>query len=281
MKSSLLVKVILAASLITALLAPFTFQKIKPLPVVAEVKNKDIIKSVVKIIEKPLHAVNIPKFSAIRDIKEKKRQFFNFIRPSIEKANRQLLGTRKNLQAWLEKVSLEESLTEVEQAKLVSLVKSYKVNKQYSLLQQLDELLIRVDVVPTPLVLVQAANESAWGTSRFARIGLNFFGIWCYRQGCGMVPSGRNHGAKHEVAAFKSVDQAVKRYLFNINTNNAYIVFRTIRGQLRAQNQPLQPEVLATGLLPYSERGTDYVLEITEMIRHNQAYFVDDELQAE
>ena len=42
---------------------------------------------------------------------------------------------------------------------------------------------------------MQAANESAWGTSRFARIGLNFFGQWCYSKGCGMVPKRRNTGA--------------------------------------------------------------------------------------
>ncbi len=32
----------------------------------------------------------------------------------------------------------------------------------------LAELLKRVDVIPEALVLMQAANESAWGTSRFA-----------------------------------------------------------------------------------------------------------------
>jgi Bax protein len=120
---------------------------------------------------------------------------------------------------------------------------------------------------------VQAANESAWGTSRFARIGLNFFGVWCYRKGCGMVPGSRNTGAKHEVAAYSSISLGVARYLHNINTNGAYTVFRSIRGQLRDQNQPLAPEILATGLIRYSQRGIDYVLELTDMIRHNQHYF--------
>jgi Bax protein len=127
--------------------------------------------------------------------------------------------------------------------------------------------------VPVPLVLVQAANESAWGTSRFARIGLNYFGIWCYRKGCGMVPNGRTVGAIHEVAAFQSVDKAVASYFKNINTHNAYMIFRTIRAQLRAQNQPLIPKVLATGLIPYSERGVDYVIDINTMLRQNQAFF--------
>ena len=153
------------------------------------------------------------------------------------------------------------------------MLKKYKVRNNYGQLSQIDQLLARIDVVPSSLILVQAANESAWGTSRFARIGLNFFGIWCYKKGCGMVPNGRNDDATHEVQSFKSVDDAVQRYLHNINTNNAYIVFRTIRSQLREQDQPLSPEILATGLLPYSERGAEYVLEITKMIRHNQVYF--------
>ena len=90
-----------------------------------------------------------------------------------------------------------------------------------------------------------------------------------------MVPSGRNTGAKHEVAAFQSVDAAVSGYFNNINKHNAYHIFRTIRADLRAQDLPLDAGVLATGLLPYSERGADYVLDITDMLRHNQSYFVE------
>ena len=225
-----------------------------------------------KIVEQPLHEVVLPDFASINDVKEKKRQFFEFLRPAINQENALIKQERITVLRLLDKISLEEPLTDNESKQLSDLVKKYRVSKKYSMLQKLNELVHRIDIIPTPLVLVQAANESAWGTSRFARIGLNFFGIWCYKKGCGMVPRSRNHGAKHEVAAFDSVETAVRHYLYNINTNSAYTVFRAIRGQLRAQNQSLQPQVLATGLLPYSERGTDYVLEITEMIRHNSAY---------
>ena len=272
MQKKLFITIVLIA-LIIGLIAPFTFQKIVQGDIPVDEKTSKVVKAPV-VIEKPLHSVELPKFSKIGNVKQKKRQFFNFIRPSITHENQLVLSARGQIKTWREKVSLEEPLSEQEQLDLAALVKRYKVNKQFSLLQQLDELLVRVDIVPAPLILVQAANESAWGTSRFARIGLNFFGIWCYREGCGMVPNGRNEGAKHEVAAFDSVNEAVNRYLYNINTNNAYSVFRAIRTQLREQGQPLQAEVLATGLLPYSERGTDYVLEISEMLRHNQAYFV-------
>lgn len=285
MKSLFFFKFFFILSLLFALLAPFTFQQInKPNKLIVEQIKVEQIKEAetpVIDIETPLHAVTLPDFAKIRDVKQKKRQFFNFIRPDIDKENQKLLNIRVEIKHWLEIVSLEQTLSEQQQSELNKLIESYKVNENFSLLQQLNELLIRIDIIPSPLVLVQAANESAWGTSRFARIGLNFFGLWCYRQGCGMVPNGRNHGAKHEVAAFNSVNHSVKRYLHNINTHNAYIVFRAIRGQLRAQNQALQPEVLATGLLSYSERGTAYVLEITEMIRHNRLYFLPGDVDAE
>ncbi len=273
MKKSIFIKFVFICFLGVALVAPFTFMKVIKPQIEVPIEKEDVAIAKPKVIEKPLHTVNLPDFGNIRDVKEKKKQFFNFLRPVINSENDKILRSRKNITAWIEKVSLEEELTEVDQAQLLALILRYKINHNDTVLQQLNKLLNKVDIVPTSLVLVQAANESAWGTSRFARIGLNFFGIWCFRPTCGMVPSSRNSHAKHEVAAFKSVDQAVNRYLYNINTNNAYVVFRAIRAELRAQNHELQPEVLATGLLPYSERGTDYVLEITEMIRHNQEYF--------
>lgn len=258
--------------LIAGLVAPFTFlpvpvQQLVPEPVIPEKKVE-----VVKVVEKPLHNVRLPDFASIRDVKEKKRTFFAFIKPAVLAENEKILALRTEVQRLIAQLTLEQPLSEQEHAFIADLSKQYRVSKKFSLLRKLYELQLKVDVIPPALVLVQAANESAWGTSRFARIGLNFFGVWCYKKGCGMVPNGRNVGAKHEVAAYSSVEQGVARYLKNINTNSAYMVFRTIRGQLREQEQPLAPEILATGLIPYSERGTDYVLELTEMIRHNQSY---------
>ena len=48
-----------------------------------------------------------------------------------------------------------------------------------------------------------------------------FFGLWCYRKGCGFIPSKRDNGARHEVAKFNSIDHAAARYLRNLNTHYA------------------------------------------------------------
>lgn len=265
---------IFLALLVIGLVAPFTFLKVEEASeTVEQTVSKKTLKKVAKKIEQPLHDVNLPNFAKIRDVKEKKRKFFAFIKPAVTAENKKILAKRVKVERLIEQLTLEQPFSLEDEALVAKLITQYKVSKKFSLLKQLYELQLKVDVIPQALVLVQAANESAWGTSRFARIGLNFFGVWCYSEGCGMVPSSRNSGADHEVAAYSSVKQGVERYLHNINTHRAYNVFRLIRGQLRDQNQPLAPEILATGLTAYSERGADYVLELTEMIRHNRPYF--------
>lgn len=260
------------------LIRPFI---IKPIYIVEEQKPV-IEKQKVVAPEKPLHNVELPDFALITNISQKKQAFFSFIRPSVEAQNDAIAQERQQVELLVEQYSETQTLSEEQSVLIKRLARKYRVKlSSYSTAKSLEELLIRIDVIPAPLVLVQAANESAWGTSRFARIGLNFFGIWCYQQGCGMVPRSRNQGANHEVEAFQSVDDAVKRYLHNINTNNAYQVFRTIRKQLREQQLPLSSEVLATGLLAYSERGGDYIAEITDMLRHNRRYIGSDSLFSE
>lgn len=282
MKLSYLIKASAVAITVAAVIAPFSFLKPPKSDVSSTAEplkqpSQEVVKAVPKkpvVVEKPLHNVALPDFANIRDVKEKKRQFFAFLRPAVEKENASIMIDRQQVETIINKLSLEEPLADMEGVFLSQMAKKYRVSSRFSQLHQAHLLLDKIDIIPVELVLVQAANESAWGTSRFARIGLNFFGIWCYNKGCGMVPSGRNVGAKHEVEAFKSVEDAVHRYTENINRNNAYVMFRTLRAQLRDNDEPLSAEVLATGLLAYSERGIDYVLELSQMIRHNHQYFV-------
>lgn len=264
---------------ILTLVYPFFYSPVKKIIKILPQANipsttSSINKTHVKVVlEAPLHNVTLPDFAAIRDVKSKKRAFFDFIYPAIVEQNNKILVQRQRLDAIAKSYSETESISSENEHFILELAQRYLVNEKYSFTSKINVLQRKVDVVPTPLVMVQAANESAWGTSRFAKIGLNFFGIWCYRPGCGMVPNGRNSGARHEVAAFESVDAAVKRYLFNINTHNAYGVFRIIRSQLRSENIPLSSEILATGLIRYSERRGDYVVDLTYMLRQNKGYF--------
>lgn len=212
----------------------------------------------------------IPDFAAISDVKEKKTQFFDFIRPGVQQANQRIRRQRELLLSLKEQLGAD--LTKERQIAFAAIAKQYRLPEVQADAAGIGRLLLRVDEVPEALILVQAANESGWGTSRFARLGLNFFGQWCFTPGCGLVPLSRNEDAGHEVQVFDSVEDAIRSYLNNLNTHDAYSHFRAIRADLRQHDQALAPEILVTGLRNYSERQDHYVIELSQMLRHNKAY---------
>lgn len=261
-------QLLLAAVVIWALTLPFI--DADELVSDEQTSTNDIKKQKKK--EKPLHNVKLPKFSEFTDVKEKKHAFFNFIKPHVEAENKKILQQRANLEIARMMIEHSEPLSKKQTGDIKKILKSYGLPETLDTIT-LSQALRRVDIIPKEMALMQAANESAWGTSRFARIGLNFFGQWCYKKGCGMVPRRRNSEAEHEVAAFKSVRAAVSSYFKNINTHNAYKELRTIREDLRAQQKPILATKLTYGLMSYSERGEAYIEELNTMINQNRAYF--------
>ena len=212
----------------------------------------------------------LPDFASISNVSEKKRQFFNYLRPYVKRENARLRELRVQLQDLLEKKQKRMRISVEEYAFLYSLYDEFRMEVADSDERHLRELLIRVDILPETLVLMQAANESAWGTSRFAVEGYNFFGQWCFKEGCGLVPQERIEGAYHEVAKFDSPAASIKSYFYNLNTFHTYEPLRQIRARLRKEGKPVRGEALAAGLSAYSERGEEYISEISGMIRFNR-----------
>ncbi len=217
------------------------------------------------VIFKPL-----PDFNQFADITERKRAFFNYLRPYVKRENARLRSLREQLLDIQQKKQKRMRISLEEYAFLYSLYDEFRMDVAETDQSMLQELLKRVDVIPDTLVLMQAANESAWGTSRFATEGYNFFGQWCFREGCGLVPQARGEGQSHEVARFSSPGASINSYFYNLNTFHTYEGLRTIRASLRREGKPLRGEALAAGLGSYSERGEDYIAEISGMIRFNR-----------
>ncbi|GAD79332.1 glucosaminidase domain-containing protein [Vibrio ezurae] len=221
-------------------------------------------------------AVPLPDFAAITDVHQKKSEFFKFIKPYVQQKNAFVQHQREILISLQKKLAKEQELSSSERDTVAQLAKQYRVEvKDYSL-KEMDALLVHVDVVPEQLVLIQAANESGWGTSRFAKEANNFFGQWCFTKGCGVVPSQRKKGLTHEVATFNSVGDSVSAYVDNLNSNQAYGSFRSLRANIRAQHKTPTAEQLIYGLGSYSERSDDYIHDILTMLRHNKAILEED-----
>ena len=219
---------------------------------------------------------DLPDFSGYTDTTERKVAFFSFLYPRIVLANSRILLEREYLDSLAGKSELSEREVKwlSDQSQRLRVEADTGSEEQFALLRK------RLDVIPPSLILAQAANESAWGTSRFALEGNNLFGQWCFTKGCGLVPQGRVDGASHEVAKFSSPYQSVRSYIQNLNRHATYHLVRDIRLQDRRADKPLSGLELAEGLLGYSERGQDYIKEIRSMIRYNNLEFYDREFRA-
>ena len=85
------------------------------------------------------------------------------------------------------------------------------------------------DKIPRKLLLAQAALESNYGRSRYAKEGNNLMGIYQFRNlHTGMTPRD-NPNATFRVAKFQSKCDSIKYYMNLLNTKDAYISFRNER----------------------------------------------------
>lgn len=228
----------------------------------------------------------LPDFRSIEDTQARKQLFFDFLAPLVQTANNVLAFQARKLsliQTKLPAVTGDTAQTVELAAETLSFIDM--LTQRYLrgaaeplanpvalplLHERLKDIEQRLLPVPASLPLAQAAIESAWGTSRFARMGNNLFGQWCFQQGCGLVPRARPADAAHEVANFESVYDSVVAYLLNLNGHPAYADLRAIRlSTIEAGKQP-DGAMLADGLVSYSQRGQVYVDDIRTLIVNNK-----------
>ncbi len=218
---------------------------------------------------------DLPDFDRYQDVNEKKDAFFSFIYPRIVLANSRILIERQ----YLETLSRKDTLSESEISWLGKQAERLRVDEEPGSDEMFRRLLSRLDVIPPSLILAQAANESAWGTSRFALKGNNLFGQWCFSRGCGMVPQSRGEGKSHEVASFASPYRSITGYIQNLNRHPSYQRVRDLRRTARENGRFASGSALAAGLISYSERGEEYISEIRSMISFNKLSEYDDEFR--
>ena len=206
-------------------------------------------------LEAWMNSERAPDFEKITDVKARKKAFFGYLLPEVQRQNSEIIELRNRIK--------DERMSD---NKMTALKKYYKFKDDASI----EDLLSSVDIVPTSLVLAQAAYESSWGRSRFAKYYHNYFGLWCFKKGCGVVPLRRDKKATHEVAKFASLSKGIAYYIRSINRNSAYETLRKIRKHKRDTQQPITGMGLAEGLENYAEIGYDYVETVQSIIKYNK-----------
>ena len=210
------------------------------------------------------------------NISEKKKNFIQMILPLAIHENQKILADRERLLKIKDFLDLNKTIDKQENKFVKFLANKYNVEyKNRHKVDIINELILMVDVIPNSIVLAQAANESGWGSSRFAQEYNALFGEYTYNNEKGVVPFDREEGKKHLIKYFSSIDQSVISYFNNINSHYAYDQFRKLREIQRNNDNFFNVLSLVTKLDFYAE-DKDYVKTISSIIKTNNLEVYDN-----
>ena len=208
---------------------------------------------------KPIYFTRLPKdLVEIKSVKEKKETFLQILLPLVVAENEQIKNDRK----YLLKI-IKQNQSEKNKAWLNKKYKKYKISNK-----NIEELIEKIDIIPTSIALAQAAKESGWGTSRFALEGNAIFGQWTWN-GVGIEPLEKTENQRHKILKFPLLRASVKAYISNLNTHSGYKGFRKKRSQLRTQNKNLSGLALIHELDNYAQTGKEYTKILQKIIEQN------------
>ena len=225
---------------------------------------KDVRKT--KLV-KPVRLSLLPnEMKMIESTEKRKNLFIQIILPLIIEENNRIKLNRKKLFSILNK-----NHNSNDEKKWLN-----KKFKQYGVLNKdLSTLKIRMDTIPVSLAIAQAANETGWGTSKFALEGNALFGQWTW-SGEGIKPAEADNDATHKVMKFEILKSSVRAYQRNLNTHSGYKEFRMARAELRDNGRNLDGLILANYLNRYAATGEEYVRIIKQIIKQNNLKDFDD-----
>ncbi len=206
----------------------------------------------------------------IDDSEARKALFLRTLLPLVLQANRELRRARGKVIAALD-AQAAGRLGATDALWLQSVAEWYGAKPGDAA-----DLLSRIDAVPPSLALAQAAQESGWGTSRFALRANALFGQRSWGDTAhGLAPKEAERD-DFKVRAFPDLMSAVRSYLHNLNSHPAYQNLRDRRAKARALGVPLHAQDLVRGLNSYSEEGAGYVAALSELIHSNRLQALDD-----
>ena len=216
---------------------------------------------------KPISLTLLPtEITKIENVKKRKDLFIQIILPLVIAENNNIKLDRKKLFTILNK----NKNSTAEQNWLNSKFKQYGV-----ISKDLPTLKVRMDEIPTSMIIAQAAKETGWGTSRFAQEGNALFGQWTW-SGEGIKPANADKDTTHKIMKFNVLQASVKAYQRNLNTHPSYRDFRSARAEMRDNGEKLDSTALTEHLDSYAETGKEYVKILKQIIRQNNLEDFDD-----
>ena len=204
---------------------------------------------------KPVLYSKLPDLSGLT-VKGRKNKFIHLMLPAVLLAQEKMAVERAHVERLLKKKK-EQRFSPQDSIDLNHFLEKFNAKNE-------SDLLNRLHLHPTSIILAQAAIESGWGSSRFFKEANNAFGIWSYNRNEPRIVANESRG--DDAIFLRSYDtlfDSVYDYLLVVARGHAYRDFRNVRR--KSQN----PFRLIWFLSNYSEKRFGYVASLRTIIEFN------------
>ncbi len=239
---------------------------------IVKIKKKPLNPKIFSVIKKSSDFSELSNLadSDLNFLDDNKKEFVRTVLPLVIRENQKISSTRNTLIELKHKLYEKNTLNNLELKTLKKYSEIYKIKFDNNYKNEvINDLLNKIDIIPNSIVLAQAAIESGWGSSRFARDYNALFGEYTYDNNSGVIPLKREKGDKHLIKSFKSYNSSVQSYFNNINTHYAYKDFRDLRNVMRERNNFSNISLLVEKLETYAE-DKNYIETIKSVIKKNK-----------
>lgn len=190
---------------------------------------------------------------------EKKNRFVCALLPVAIRMNEEVFRQRLEVLRLQNKQKKNIALNKDDEVWLANMKSTYGISAD----GDFAELLKRVDIIPLPLLLAQAAIESGWGTSNATVKLNNIFGMHASRGQPCQPGYDKNNACMRE---FKTLGEGVSAYIRLLNTGKYYPKFRDARAKMRTDGKALDSEELLKTLHNYNETPGEYVKMVRQIM---------------
>ncbi len=205
------------------------------------------------------------------DFKLRKYVYINILLPILLKVQKETLKERSRLVEISSRMS-NEPLLEQDFIFLENLAEKYDFflegDNFWNYVEAVDDLLLKVDIIPNSLAIAISAKETEWGASHFLKEGNSLFSQSYLLYGSRIFSLIRSKEQKHIVRKFNNLEEAVRTFYLDININNNYRDFRETRRNMRLTEGHLRVKRLTAKINNYSTEN-NYLESLNKIISEN------------
>lgn len=205
----------------------------------------------------PIFLAELPNdFKTISDEKTRNELFIKIISPQALKINQEILAEREKIETIDRQFREKQELSPQEQefiekaAVKYDIFSRFKGHRRYQTL--LRQLLLKVDTIPPSFYIAMAAIATEWGTSRAALQGNNLYKELVWNTDEGLEPEGEEAEKDYRLRLFNSLEDSMRSFALDINSNINYRDFRSAREVARYRDNPYLGRSMAHNMLFYS-----------------------------